>query len=259
MTMDDHLGWHLQADGRWFYGLFVENGRVKDTGAYRMRTGLRDIISRFRPMIHLTGQQSLILSGFTTVQKAQLEAMLRRYGLETVEEISQVRRYAMACPALPTCSLALTEAERYLPTLLAEVEQDVAALGLGDEPFSIRMTGCPNGCARPFVAEIGLVGRSGTHYNVYLGGALTGERLNSLYLELVERNDLRGVIYKVLVAFRQYRQPGERFGDWVNRLGLEVVRQLAEGSAPLLMTNGRQRLNAQMLAALKNPEPLTVR
>jgi sulfite reductase (ferredoxin) len=184
--------------------------------------------------------------------------MLYHYGLETVEDISQVRRYAMACPALPTCSLALSEAERYLPTLLAEVEQDVAALGLADEPFSIRMTGCPNGCARPFVAEIGLVGRSGTHYNVYLGGALAGMRLNSLYLELVERQELRGVIYKVLVAFRQYRQPGERFGDWASRLGPERVRQLAEGAAPPLSPNGQHRLNSGALTGLKDPESLVV-
>ncbi len=259
MTMDDHLGWHLQADGRWFYGLFVENGRVKDTDTHRLRTGLRDIVRRFRPLIYLTGQQSLILSGFTPAQKAQLEAILHHYGLETVEEISQVRRYAMACPALPTCSLALTEAERYLPTLLVDVEQDVAALGLADEPFSIRMTGCPNGCARPFVAEIGLVGRSGTHYNVYLGGALEGRRLNSLYMELVERHDLRGVIYKVLVAFRQHRQPGERFGDWASRLEPEAVRQLAEGAAPPLSPNGHHCLNGRALTGLKNPESLAVR
>lgn len=257
MRMNDHLGWHLQADGRWFYGLFVENGRIKDTDTRHLRTGLREMISRFRPHIHLTGQQSLILSGITTAQIVQFEAMLRHYNLETVEDVSSVRRYAMACPALPTCSLALTEAERYLPTLLAEVEQDVVGLGLADEPFSVRMTGCPNGCARPFVAEIGLVGRSGSHYHVYLGGSLEGRRLNSLYMEMVERRELRGVIYKVLLAFRQHRQRGERFGDWASRLGPESVRQLAESA--ILEANRPHRLPGRSPSGLNNLQGLAVR
>ena len=228
MTVDDHLGWHQQVDGLWFYGLFVENGRVKDTVSRRLKSGLAHIISHFRPAIRLTGQQSLLLSGFTAAQKPQLEAMLRQYGLQTVDELSQVRRYALACPALPTCGLALTEAERYLPGLLDELEPDIAALGLASEPISIRMTGCPNGCARPFVAEIGLVGRSGAKYNVYLGGALEGTRLNTLYMELVDQANLRAVITGVLAAFQQHRRPGQPFGDWASRLGPAGVRRLAE-------------------------------
>jgi sulfite reductase (ferredoxin) len=239
MALNDHLGWHQQADDRWFYGLFVENGRVKDQGTHRLRSGLRHIITHFQPVIYLTGQQSLILSGFTTDQKPQFEALLRQYGVRPVEEISQVRRYGMACPALPTCGLAITEAERYLPHLIAEVEQDIAALGLADEPISVRMTGCPNGCARPFVAEIGLVGRSGTRYNVYLGGALEGTRLNALYMELVDSSELRGVIYHALATYRQHRRPGERFGEWANRLGPEQVRQLAQTLPAIGSANGK--------------------
>ncbi len=245
MQVDDHLGWQQRADGRWFYGLFVENGRIKDEGLRRLRSGLRHIITHFKPMIHLTGQQSLILSGFTTAQKPQLDLLLRRYGLQTVEELSNIRRHAMACPALPSCGLALTEAERYLPTLLSEIEPDIAALGLAGEAISVRMTGCPNGCARPFVAEIGLVGRSGASYNVYLGGALEGTRLNGLYQELVESKDLRGVIYQALAAFREHRRPGERFGDWANRLGPEGVRALAQSFSLPHVTNGHNTLNGK--------------
>lgn len=235
MEVDDHLGWHRQVDGRWFYGLFVENGRVKDAGSYRLRTGLRAIISRFRPTLRLTGQQRVLLSGFTTEQKPELEGLLRYYGLQPAEEISQVRRHALACPALPTCGLALAEAERYLPTLLDELEPDIAALGLAAERISIRMTGCPNGCARPYVADIGLVGRSGTRYNVYLGGALEGTRLNVLYRELVDRTELCEVIYRVLAAYRQFRRPGERFGDWASRLGPDRLHRLAESVlAPMI-------------------------
>jgi sulfite reductase (ferredoxin) len=257
LGLDDHLGWGQQSDGRWFYGLFVQNGRVKDEGLRRVRSGLRQIIAQFHPMIHLTGQQSLILSGFTTPQKAQIETLLKRYGLETVKGISNIRRHAMACPALPTCGLALTEAERYLPTLLAQVEQDIAALGLADEPISVRMTGCPNGCARPFVAEIGLVGRSGTFYNLYLGGALEGTRLNTLYQELVERDELRGVIYQVLATYKQQRQPGERFGTWASRLGPEGVRRLVQSGIALL-ANGRQRTNGQAHHETEWPLPAVV-
>ncbi len=261
MAVDDHLGWHQQADGRWFYGLFVENGRIKDEGDFRLRNGLRDIIAHFRPAVHLTGQQSILLSGFSTDQKPLFEAMLHQYGIQKSEDISQVRRHAMACPALPTCSLALTEAERYLPHLLAQVEQDVAALGLADESFSVRMTGCPNGCARPYVAEIGLVGRSGTRYNVYLGGALAGTRLNTLYMELVDSSELRSVIYRVLLAYCQHRQPGEPFGDWASRLGPEQVRHLAEAVARfgVVSPNGKSANGHQpILTGAPAPENLSL-
>lgn len=250
LGLDDHLGWQQRADGQWFYGLFVENGRIKDEGLHRLRSGLRHIIAQFKPMIHLTGQQSLILSGFTSAQKLEIDFLLRRYGLQTLDELSNIRRHAMACPALPSCGLALTEAERYLPTLLSEIEPDIAALGLADEAISVRMTGCPNGCARPFVAEIGLVGRSGTSYNMYLGGALAGTRLNVLYQELVESKNLRGVIYQVLAAFQAHRQPGEPFGDWASRLGPAGVHALAQAFSLPQPAHGQTHLNGKEHAPL---------
>lgn len=227
MEVDDHLGWQQQVDGNWFYGLYVENGRVKDNGFRQLKRGLQAIVTEFKPMVYVTAQQNIILSGFTTAQKGELEKRLQQYGL-LIDNLSHTRRYAMACPAMPTCSLAIAEAERVLPTLIDELEQDVAALGLAQERLTIRMTGCPNGCARPYVADIGIVGRSGTMYNLYLGGNLEGTRLNTLYKELVEFDDLRSEIVQVLATYREHRQPGERFTDWVNRLDLAEVQRLSE-------------------------------
>jgi len=228
LDADDHLGWHEQLDGHWFYGLFVENGRVKDVGKRQIRSGLRAIISQFKPNVILTGQQNIIMSGFTTAQKAEVNRLMLFYGLQTIDTISNIRRYAMACPALPTCSLAVSEAERVLPRLIDEIEQDMAALGLANERINLRMTGCPNGCARPFVADIGIVGRSGTKYNLSLGGNIEGTRLNTVYKELVEFGDLRGEIYRVLAAYQGHAEPQERLGDWVNRVGVSQVSHLAE-------------------------------
>ncbi len=222
----DHLGWHQQADGRWFIGVYVENGRVRDDGPRRLRSGLRHIVGKYTPAVRITGQQNLILSGFTTGQKDEINALLAHYGIAQVEEISAVRRNAMACPALPTCGLALAEAERYLPDLITELEAEVADLGLADETFAVRMTGCPNGCARPYVADIGLVGQTLNKYAIYLGGNLEGTRLNVLYRELVHSDDLRSVLREVLLAYRAHRLPGERLGDWVVRAEVGQIERL---------------------------------
>ncbi|MBX2999235.1 MAG: NADPH-dependent assimilatory sulfite reductase hemoprotein subunit [Caldilineaceae bacterium] len=223
---DDHLGWQQQADGRWFLGIYVENGRVRDEGDHLLRTGLRHIIGKFGPGIHITGQQNLLLSGFTTEQKDEINTLLAHYKIARIEELTNVRRNAMACPAMPTCGLAISEAERYLPDLITELEAEIADLGLGNEIFAVRMTGCPNGCARPYVADIGLVGQSLDKYAIYLGGNLEGTRLNILYRELIHKDNLRGVLRDVLLAFRERRQPGERFGDWAIREDVGQIERL---------------------------------
>src|SRR5439155_15674924 len=127
-------------------------------------------------------------------QKPHADALLREFGLARAEDLSLLRRFAMACPAMPTCGLAVSEAERVMPALVDELEERWAAAGLGDEPLVVRMTGCPNGCARPYVAEIGIVGRSGDNYNIYLGGAATGTRLNTLFAELVPLKEIGGLL-----------------------------------------------------------------
>ena len=226
LEFDDHMGWHQQVDGNWFIGIYVENGRVRDNTAMRIRSGLRALIQKYRPGVTITGQQNILLSGFTTEQKAEVEAILADYGVPTVENLSQVRRNSMACPAMPTCGLALTEAERFLPSVIDEVEVIAANLGLDDNVFSIRMTGCPNGCARPYVSDIGLVGRTVGKYNIYLGGNLEGTRINKLYRELVVSTELGKEIEAVLKSYIAERQPNERLGDWADRVGVENINAL---------------------------------
>ncbi len=223
LEAEDHLGWHLQDDGRWFLGLYIENGRVIDQGERRIRSGLRAVVQRYRPHLAITPQQNILLSGFTTEQKAEVEDLLHSYGVPLLEDLSLVRRYAMACPALPSCGLALAEAERFLPDVIDQVEPVVAELGLDQEHFSIRMTGCPNGCARPYVADIGVVGRTLGKYNIYLGGNMEGTRLNTLYRELVPSNELPAAIRAVLAAYVEHRQAGERIGDWAARTGMAAI------------------------------------
>ena len=232
LEFDDHMGWHQQVDGNWFIGIFVENGRVRDVGDRRQRSGLRALIQKFRPELAITAQQNIILSGFTTEQKAEVEEIMHAYGILTTEELSLVRRNSMACPALPTCGLALSEAERALPSIIDKIEPIVAELGMERDEFSIRMTGCPNGCARPYIADIGLVGRSPGKYNIYLGGNMEGTRLNTLYRELVVIDELPNAIREVLTAYLAHRAPAEPLGNWASRVGISGVQELINSAMP---------------------------
>ena len=208
----DHLGWQKQKDGRWLVGVWIENGRIKSEN--RTREGLRAIVERFRPDLRLTGQQNVVLVNIDEAHVPVVDALLREYGLQSGEgELSALRRYAMACPAQPTCGLAVAEAERYLPGLIGELEQR----GFGDERVWIRMSGCPNACSRPPTAEIGLVGRSLNLYNLYVGGSFAGTRLARLYKPDVRANVLPDVLAEMLDQWRREREPGEEFGDWAHR------------------------------------------
>lgn len=208
----DHLGWQKQKDGRWLVGVWIENGRIKSEN--RTREGLRAIVARFRPDLRLTGQQNVVLVNIDEAHVPVVDALLREYGLQSGEgELSALRRYAMACPAQPTCGLALAEAERYLPGLISELEQR----GFGDERVWIRMSGCPNACSRPPTAEIGLVGRSLGLYNLYVGGSFAGTRLARLYKPDVRANVLPDVLAEMLAQWRREREPNEEFGDWAHR------------------------------------------
>ena len=209
-AVHDHLGWQQQADGRWLVGVWVENGRIKE----QLKDGLRAIIARFQPEIRLTAQQNLVLVNIDAAQKPALEAALQAYGIQTGDApLSTLRRYAMACPAMPTCGLAVAEAERYLPDLIGELEQR----GYGNERVWIRMSGCPNACSRPPTAEIGLVGRSLNLYNVYLGGSFAGTRLARLYREDVRGHALADLLAATFDQWRAERNAGEEFGDWAYR------------------------------------------
>lgn len=225
MGYDDHLGWYQQQDGRWFCGIYVENGRVQDDDRGRIRSGLRAVVQKFNPDVTITAQQNIILSGFQDEERAEVDALLAEYGIAAVDELTLVRRHAMACPALPSCGLALAEAERYLPSLIDELEPIVAELGLDKEEFSIRMTGCPNGCARPYVADLGIVGRTLGKYNLYLGGNMEGTRLNTLYKELIPAAEMAQVVRNVLTTYVETRTSQERIGDWAERLGIDAIVQ----------------------------------
>ena len=234
-TLDDHLGWHPQGDGKFYFGIPIENGRIKDEGDgkndLRLRTALRELLTRYPNEVRVTAQHNLLLTDLEAEDEAQVRELLREHGVKTKEEISQARRFAMACPALPTCGLALAESERFLPGVLDVLEAELADLGLSKEAISIRMTGCPNGCARPYTAELAFVGRSLGRYNIYVGGAFEGTRLVSEYAEMVSADELVTTVKPLLGYWREARHTGERFGDFCHRVGLDALRTHAEKTA----------------------------
>lgn len=217
----DHLGWHAQGDGWWFHGVFVENGRIRDTPDLRLRTALREIVTRVRPDIgvRLTSQQNVLLTDIAERQRALVETILGDHGVPDPERLLPVRRWAMACPALPTCGLALAESERALPGVLEALERELVRLGIAGAELTVRMTGCPNGCARPYTADLAFVGRSADRYTVYVGGSMLGTRLGVAYKDLVRRDDLVAAVVPLLQRYGAERAPNERFGDYVHRVG----------------------------------------
>jgi len=223
--VDDHLGWHQQGDGRWFYGLYVENGRIQDAGEVRLRAALRSIVEGLRVVIHLTPQQNVILTGIEASDRERIEAILRDHGVPLSEDVSQTLRNAMACPAYPTCGLAVAESERIMPELIRRIERVVAELGLQDERISWRMTGCPNGCARPYLGDVGFVGTTLGKYDVYLGGDFDGTRLNTLYARNVPQAEIPDLLRAPLEIFRDQRRPGEGFGDFCDRVGVGTLQE----------------------------------
>jgi sulfite reductase (ferredoxin) len=218
---DDHLGWHEQGDGRYFYGLNVENGRIADRDDWRLKTALREICTTLRPGIRLTPHQSILFTDVAADQRETLEAILVRHGVKLLDDISTVRRWSMACVAWPTCGLAITESERALPGMIDQLEVELARLGLSDEVFTVRMTGCPNGCARPYNSDVGLVGKAQGKYTVFLGGRLLGDRLNFIYKDMVPAEEVVATLIPPLTYFKHARQSGETFGDFCMRKGVE--------------------------------------
>jgi sulfite reductase (NADPH) hemoprotein beta-component len=217
-TMSDLYGWHQAVDGSWFLGLFVEMGRVKDVDGHRMKTALREVAEQFPALeFRLSTNQNVILANVPESEKAAITALLASHGVKTEKQASLLHAAAMACPALPTCGLALAESERMLPGLLDRLEKLFAELGLSDEEIIIRSTGCPNGCARPYMAEIGFVGKAPGRYQVWLGGNAAGTRLNRIWKETVKDPEIENELRPVLARFATERNAGERFGDWCER------------------------------------------
>ncbi|MGA4551277.1 NADPH-dependent assimilatory sulfite reductase hemoprotein subunit [Methylorubrum aminovorans] len=214
----DRYGWVEGEDGRHHLTLYVPSGRIKDIdGGPQFLSGLRRIAEVHEGDFRLTGNQNVIIANVPAGKRAEIDALVDEHGL--TRGASALRRNSLACVALPTCGLALAESERYLPDLLTELEESLARHGLQDEPITIRSTGCPNGCARPFISEIGLVGRGPERYHLYLGAAFDGSRLSKLYREDVLASEIKDTLEPLFAAYARDRQPGEHFGDFVIRAG----------------------------------------
>ena len=218
-TTADLLGWHKAVDGSWFLGLFVDTGRIKDTNGYKLKTALRQVADAFPKVeFRLTANQNVIIARVCEQDKAAITQRLSDCGVKTENQTTALHAASMACPALPTCGLALAESERMLPGFIDRIEKLLAETGLAGEEIIIRSTGCPNGCARPYMAEIGFVGKSPGRYQVWLGGDVTGTRLNRVWKDVMKEADLEAEFRPVFTRFAQERHAGERFGDWCQRV-----------------------------------------
>ena len=221
-SMGDLYGWHKQTDGRWFLTLFVETGRVKDVEGHRMKTALRRVAEQFPHLgFHLTTNQNIILTNVPESDRAAVNALLTEHGVKTEKQASVLNLAALACPALPTCGLALAESERMLPGLIDRLEKLCGDLGLCGEEIIIRSTGCPNGCARPYMAEIAFVGKAPGRYQIWLGGDVAGTRLNRIWKDMVKDPEIENELRPVLARFAKERSAAERFGDWCDRVLLK--------------------------------------
>lgn len=210
---EDYLGWHRQAGGGWFYGMRVISGRIK--GA--VRSAVREVVEASGCEVRFTVQQNLLFTGLSEEQKPLVDATLARHGVADVAALPPVLRQSMACPSLPTCGQAITESERILPEVAAGIQAELNAAGLGEQPVIVRMTGCPNGCARPYTAEIGIVGESVELYTIYLGGSPVADRIARPWKRLVKLAEIPGALRPLLEEYRATRRPGEPFGDWCSR------------------------------------------
>ena len=223
----DRLGWKQGADGKWSITLFVEGGRVKDKDGFRLKTALKEIAELIDGQFILTGNQNVIIANLSDIDKRVVNERLKVNGASP-EKISGLRKNSIACVALNTCPLAFAEAERYLPDLITKIEGLLAVHKLTKEEIVIRMTGCPNGCGRPYLAEIGFVGKSLGHYNLYLGGSFIGDRLNTLYKETLSEAEILKELEPLIADYANNKKSKEYFGDFVIRKG--YVKATLKGS-----------------------------
>ncbi len=224
---DDHMGWQEQGDGLWSYGLNIENGRIYDNDRRQFKTALRAVCAEFNPEIRLTSHQSMIFCDIRPDDRDRLIAILREHSVPVSEEFSEIRRWSMACVALPTCGLAITESERALPGIIDRLEAPLSKLGLDRDQFTLRMTGCPNGCARPYNSDLGIVGKAKGKYTLFAGGALLGNRLSYIYKDMVPHDVLHDEIVAIFAAFKVNRLEGETLGGFCARVGRDQLESLA--------------------------------
>lgn len=216
-TNGDQYGWLKGTNGKWFYTLFVENGRIKDEKGYKLKKALREVASMLNGDLRLTGNQNLIIGNVAEKDKVAIEDILAQHGVLNHPKLTGLRLSSMACVALNTCGLAFAESERYLPSLIDKLDVLMRKNGLGTDEINIRMTGCPNNCARSSLGEIGFVGRAVGRYNLYLGASHNGDRLNTLYKEMLSEEAIIEALEPIIAAYALERGEGEHFGDFVIR------------------------------------------
>jgi sulfite reductase (NADPH) hemoprotein beta-component len=213
----DRYGWRQNQDGSWLHTLYIASGRVQDDERSTLRSALREIAQTHQGTFRLTANQNLIIAGVAEEHKAHIDQLLKKHGV--IDQVSPTRSLSMACVAFPTCALAMAEAERYLPDLIDEIDRLQAQHGISDRGIVTRMTGCPNGCARPFMAELGFVGKAPGRYNMYLGGNPQGTRLNQMYRENITEQQILTSLDELLAAYAKDAEADEAFGDFVIRAG----------------------------------------
>jgi sulfite reductase (ferredoxin) len=228
---EDHIGWEAQGDGKYYYGFNVENGRLYDDEHHQWKAALREICHEIQPGIRLTPHQSILFIDLDASDRPRIERIIKKHGLPLSEDISTVRRWSMSCVALPTCGLAITESERVLPELINRMEVELEKLGLETEKFTVRMTGCPNGCGRPYDADVGLVGKAKDKYTIFLGGSRLGTRLNFVHRDLVPFDEIVPRLRPIFSAFAEHRQGTESFGDFCFRVGNDQLLAWSETAA----------------------------
>ncbi|HEY9832310.1 MAG TPA: sulfite reductase, ferredoxin dependent [Stenomitos sp.] len=252
----DYLGWNEQGDGKLFLGISVDNGRVKDEGTFRLKSALREIIQQYALPMRLTANHNIILYDIEPSQQQAIEQLLEQHGIQiSPEAIEPLVRYSMACPALPTCGLAITESERAIPGIIERIRALLDKVGLENEHFVVRMTGCPNGCARPYMAELGFVGSAPESYQVWLGGSPDQTRLAQAYVDRMPIHELELFLEPIFVFFKKERQAGEKFGDFCDRVGFEAIRQFTvEYESPKLDSQSDTGLVNEVI----KPEPSAI-
>lgn len=220
---NDWMGWWEQGDGKLFYGLHVDNGRVKDEGDFRLKTCLRVLVDKFNLAMIISPTQSIVFRDIDPKNKVEIDQIMKDHGLMTLEEVDPLARLAMACPALPLCGLAQTEAERRMPSYIERVRSVLNSMNLDDEEILMRMTGCPNGCARPYMAELAFVGDGANSYQIWLGGSPVLTRTAYPFIAKMQDEDLEATLEPILAMFVQQRQEFEAFGDFCHRAGAEAI------------------------------------
>ena len=226
------LGWHEQGDGRWWLGVPVPSGRIQDSEAMRLRTALRQVVERFGVDPIMTAQQDILLSNIQDAERDAIDSLLAAHGVVPATDLSTFSRFALACPALPTCGLALTEAERVREPIVASLEALLRRHDLQDRRISLRITGCPNGCARSYSGDIGLVGRVPGHYAIYVGGDFDGHSLSFRLLERVPEARLAEKFAPLFEAYAGQGLPSEGFGEFCTRVGRDALLALTGDVAP---------------------------